>query len=66
MNCYYSPSEFGVFLAQDDTPQDPVILKAGVGIGNDARKLSGDFGVDVRGLVDLSALANEVLDARPR
>jgi hypothetical protein len=39
------------------------ILKVGVGIVGDAQKLMRDFGLDARGLVDLSDEANVRLDA---
>ncbi|KAK7064521.1 exonuclease domain-containing protein, partial [Favolaschia claudopus] len=44
--------------------EDPDIVKAGVGIQGDARKLYNDFSVNLRNCVDLSLLARSVDNAR--
>ncbi|CAK5264871.1 unnamed protein product [Mycena citricolor] len=44
--------------------EDPLIVKAGVGIQGDATKMFRDYRVDIRGCVDLSYLARTVDNAR--
>ncbi|KAF7837026.1 Werner Syndrome-like exonuclease [Senna tora] len=46
--------------------EDPEILKVGVNIANDARKLFNDYKVSVKGLEDLSFLANQKLGGNVR
>ncbi|GAB4844067.1 hypothetical protein Ancab_014031 [Ancistrocladus abbreviatus] len=49
-----------------DLLEDSSSLKVGVGIGNDAVKIFQDHSVSVGSLEDLSSLANQKLDGRPR
>ncbi|KAH9845980.1 hypothetical protein C2E23DRAFT_891315 [Lenzites betulinus] len=43
---------------------DETVVKAGVGIQEDCKKLYSDYGVDTRNCVDLSLLARTVDNAR--
>ncbi|KAF7982105.1 hypothetical protein HWV62_30437 [Athelia sp. TMB] len=44
--------------------EDPSVVKAGVGIQGDSRKLYNDWGISMRNCVDLSLLARSVDNAR--